>query len=358
MKIFQLLKIIFSLLTIIYSTILLGAHKSKIIKSDPGEIVFKLTLDTVFVASSSISVKPNLDFNKTPGQFVLPLDIIPLVGLPEDVEISFDRSQPMELKNFTPKTNRNEIVNNSPLENKQGTQYAHKAIRNDIYIEKSIQINGKYIYLLHINVIERIGNNWFWFKNTNVKLKWINNSRANVANQYLDQNKDLIRQDIINANHHNAHEYLTSNNLIRIDIDSNGYFRIPFDSLYAIYPSLNNIDNNFIQLFNNGVEQRIDIDPDLGIIFFGKEAPPPPGVEYDKNFYTSTNHYWLTWGIQEGLRYGIENVYPLLDISTIELPLSFVSKSKFELNEKEIGLGGVNANEQWDGFEHFFYENS
>ena len=100
MKMFQLLKIIFSLLTIICSGSLFGAHKSKIIKSDPGEIVFKLTLDTVFVNSSAISVKPNLDFNKTPGQFVLPMDVIPLVGLPEDVKISFDRSQPIELKNF------------------------------------------------------------------------------------------------------------------------------------------------------------------------------------------------------------------------------------------------------------------
>ena len=34
-----------------------GAHKSKIIKSSPGEIAFKLTLDTVFVNSSAISVK-------------------------------------------------------------------------------------------------------------------------------------------------------------------------------------------------------------------------------------------------------------------------------------------------------------
>ena len=161
MKMFQLLKIIFSLLTMICSTIVFGAHKSKIIKSDPGEIVFKLTLDTVFVNSSALSVKPNLNFNKTPGQFVLPLDIIPLVGLPEDVKISFDRSQPIELKNFSPKTNRYEIVNNSPLENKQGTQYTHKVIRNDIYIEKSIQINGEYIYLLHINVIEKIGDHWF-----------------------------------------------------------------------------------------------------------------------------------------------------------------------------------------------------
>ena len=125
------------------------------------------------------------------------MDVIPLVGLPEDVEISFDRSEPMELKNFSPKTNRNEIVNNSPLENKQGTQYTYKVIRNDIYIEKSIQINGKYIYLLHINVIERIGNHWFWFKNTNVKLKWVNNSSAKIANQYLDQNKKIKKQKFI-----------------------------------------------------------------------------------------------------------------------------------------------------------------
>ena len=171
----------------------------------------------------------------------------------------------------------------------------------------------------------------------------------------MDQNKDLIKQDILNVNHHNAYEYLTSNNLIRISVDSNGYYLIPFDSLYAINPSLNNIDNNLIQLFHDGVEQRIDVDPDLGIIFFGSEAPPPQGVEYDKNFYTSTNHYWLTWGTQEGLRYGIENVYPSLDMSTIESPLSFVSKNKFESNQKQIRLGGVNTNEQWDGFEHFFY---
>ena len=270
MKMFQFLKIIFSLLTIICSMTVFGAHKSKIIKSSPGEIAFKLTLDTVFVNSSAISVKPNLNFNKSPGQFVLPLDIIPLVGLPEEVKISFDRSQPIELKNFSPKTNRNEIVNNSPLENKQGTQYAHKVIRNDVYIEKSIQISGEYIYLLHINVIEKIGNHWFWFKNTTVNLNWVNNSSAKIANQFLYQNKDLIRQDILNVNHHNVYEYLTSNNLIRISVDSNGYYRIPFDSLYAINPSLDNIDNNFIQLFNNGVEQRIDIDPDLGIIFFGR----------------------------------------------------------------------------------------
>ena len=38
--------------------------------------------------------------------------------------------------------------------------------------------NGEYIYLLHINVIERIENHWFWFKNTNVRLKWINNNSA------------------------------------------------------------------------------------------------------------------------------------------------------------------------------------
>ena len=99
----------------------------------------------------------------------------------------------------------------------------------------------------------------------------------------------------MNTNYHNAHEYLTSNNLIRIDIDSNGYYRIPFDSLYAINPSLENIDNNLIQLFNDGVEQRIDIDPDLELYFWEGGTPPPQGVDYDKNFYTSTNHYWLTW---------------------------------------------------------------
>ena len=42
----------------------------------------------------------------------------------------------------------------------------------------------------------------------------------------FDQNKDLIRQDILNVNHYDVHEYLTSNNLIRIDIDSNGILNV------------------------------------------------------------------------------------------------------------------------------------
>ena len=354
MKMFQNFKIIFPLLLIISSSNTFGAYKSKIIKSNFGEMVFNLSLDTVIVYPSGISVEPRLSFNKTPGKFALPMDVIPLVGIPEDFEILVKRSEPIELKNFSPKTNRGEKVINASSVSKQDVRYISKLIENDVFIEKSIPANGQYIYLLHINVIERIGNNWFWYKDTDVHLKWDNNSSAMIANKYLDQNEQTPRQNILSTNL-NTHEYMTSNNLIRIDIDSNGYFRIPFDSLFTLNPSLTDADINLIQLFHDGVEQRIDVDPNFGIIFFGNEASPPAGVDYDKNFYTSTNHYWLTWGFQEGLRYGTENVYPMLDMSTVELPLSFVSNRKFELNEREIGLGGVNTNEQWDGFEHFFY---
>ena len=90
---------------------------------------------------------------------------------------------------------------------------------------------------------------------------------------------------------------MTSTNQIEINIDSDGYYRIPLDSLEALDPSIENEDLNTLQLFYDGVEQIIDVDTQLGLIFFGEDAPAPPDAEYDGNFYSKENSYWLTWGV-------------------------------------------------------------
>ena len=339
---------------IILKTIINGEHRSDVISSRNGEIIIRLSLDTVIVNKNSLTTIPGLSNEKAPGIFSLPKDVIPLLNVPKDAKIFFKRSDPILLKNFNAKINPYETLNiglSKKLENFQNNQ---RRYLDDIYIEQSKQINGEEVTLLHINVIKKIKNNWYWFKDTNVHLTWNERKIAKTLSQYLIDNQHPIRNNLIQLEQ-DIPEYMTSNNLIEINIDSDGYYRIPLDSLEALDPSIENEDLNTLQLFYDGVEQVIDVDTQLGLIFFGEDAPAPPDADYDGNFYGKKNSYWLTWGSNQGLRYEVENVYPSQDETSIQTPISFTSFEKFESNEKLIRIKDLNTNEEWDSFEHFYY---
>ena len=354
MKIYLNTIIRFIIPLLILKTIINGEHRSDVISSRNGEIIIRLSLDTVIVNKNSLTTIPSLSNEKAPGIFSLPKDVIPLLNVPKDAKIFFKRSDPILLKNFNAKINPDETLNiglSKKLENFQNNQ---RRYLDDIYIEQSKQINGEEVTLLHINVIKKIKNNWYWFKDTNVHLTWNERKIAKTLSQYLIDNQHPIRNNLIQLEQ-DIPEYMTSNNLIEINIDSDGYYRIPLDSLEALDPSIENEDLNTLQLFYDGVEQIIDVDTQLGLIFFGEDAPAPPDADYDGNFYGKKNSYWLTWGSNQGLRYEVENVYPSQDETSIQTPISFKSFEKFESNEKLIRIKDLNTNEEWDSFEHFYY---
>ena len=59
---------------IILKTIINGEHRSDVISSRNGEIIIRLSLDTVIVNKNSLTTIPGLSNEKAPGIFSLPKD--------------------------------------------------------------------------------------------------------------------------------------------------------------------------------------------------------------------------------------------------------------------------------------------
>tara|TARA_A100001011_G_scaffold88766_2_gene93179 strand:- start:18354 stop:22892 length:4539 start_codon:yes stop_codon:yes gene_type:complete len=329
-----------------------GHPQPKILRSSPGYLSLEFKVDTIVVSNNKLNVKPHAILDKTPGHYSVPIFQIPLVNVSTNAKINLVRSEPIELIGFNPKINENEKFNDGSIAPKDYLKNFPNS--KSMSISSSGEINGNQVSSLHLDIIKNINGKWFWYKKTNIELKWNNQKKAEILSDHL---MSPIRSPNIQIMSPNVQipDYMYSNNLIRIDINSDGFFRIPLDSLFSLDPSLQYVDHESIQLFNSGTEQLLDYDPDLGLIFYGKKAPPLTGVEYEYNLYTNTNHYWLTWGDSQGLRYSSENVYPLQDINQIDAPLSFNSIIKFEENDHFQSLPDQNTTDQWDSFDHYFF---
>ena len=74
---------------LILKTIVNGEHRSDVISSRNGEIIIRLSLDTVIVNKNSLTTIPSLGNEKAPGIFSLPKDVIPLLNVPKGAKILF-----------------------------------------------------------------------------------------------------------------------------------------------------------------------------------------------------------------------------------------------------------------------------
>ncbi|MFN2126862.1 MAG: C25 family peptidase propeptide domain-containing protein, partial [Anaerolineales bacterium] len=83
---------------------------------------------------------------------------------------------------------------------------------------------------------------------------------------------------------------------VKISVDKNGIYKVPFSGLDSIGFDTGSIDPATYQLFNMGNEVAIFVGADH-LLFYGEKMD---------SRYTGTNAYWLTWGESNGLR--MENI--------------------------------------------------
>ena len=350
---------IFFMVMVLLSTNVCGLTLPKIIYSGPGRLELECSIDTMLVDESHLNSIPFYSQDRSPGNFFLPIITIPLVNVPSDAKLSISRENPFPLTNFNPRINQNERFNDGSTLLKN---YTSDAINDFSYGQGSISSVGKIrednVSTVKINIVDKINGSWQWYGKTIINLSWDGNNQGAVLSEY-DFKKQNSIQVHSSISENLVPDYMHSNNLIRIDIDSSGYYKIPYDSLIVIEPSIALIDPNKIRLYKDGLEQLIDYNEEIGIIFYGEGVKPPSGSDYDDNLYTSINHYWLTWNQNsDGLRYGVENVYPSEGLDMVQIPVSFNSVIKYEKNDNYQQLANMNINEQWDDFDHYFYDPS
>jgi len=159
-------------------------------------------------------------------------------------------------------------------------------------------------------------------------------------------------------------DYQYSENIVKIVVDSTGWYQLSKSHLENHGVSLNNADPKTFQLWNEEDEILLFVEGEQDgifneedkILFRGEKNPAPINVPYKNNFYTDENIYWLTWGSHEGLRYGQENAFPSEDLPDWQKPIYFTQTIHIEKDEyfAKLGLASDKVHQQWDSFDHFF----
>ncbi len=159
-------------------------------------------------------------------------------------------------------------------------------------------------------------------------------------------------------------EYQFSPNLLEIRVDSLAWYHITYSELADSIADINAINPVTFQIWQGDREQPIYVrdnqdgsfDPGDEIIFRGRPPEPPPDTDYQANFYTGHNVYWLTWGGAPGKRYITESGYPGQPAELTYRPDYYRQTRHIERNDYFSRLGTMRQHEQWDRFDHFFMQ--
>jgi len=122
----------------------------------------------------------------------------------------------------------------------------------------------------------------------------------------------------------------------RIRVREEGFYQLTFAELAAAGIPVDTLDSATLQLFNQGVEVAIQVNPGASIVFYAQAVDSK---------YTRDNIYWLTYGKASGSRMGSRAVIP----ASASAPLSFDESIHLETNKYYTSRGEGE-------FEHFLWD--
>ena len=341
------------LILLVLNTYIFGLPDPLIKDSHPGMMILEFNVDSVWIQNGKFHTNPKLSVNVIPGEIPIPCFQTPLLDIPVNAILKVFRGKPKYLFQEEITLNPYERSSDGVSLTPYGKSSTHSFVAGDVGLQLSGKVSAEDITVLKTSVVDIIDGRWVWYPKTSVQLKWSGTKTGKLLSEKMRvQPMTPNKSEWENLSH--PAPYMFDENLIRIAVDSTGYFRIPLDSLVNQNAQIQNTDYSTFRLWSDGQEQMMYFDEDMGFIFFGEKALPPEGVSYQNNFYTPINYYWLTWGESQGLRYAEESVYPSLGENEVHSPYFFNCTLKIEKDQFFARLGTMNTHDQWDTFDHFF----
>lgn len=122
----------------------------------------------------------------------------------------------------------------------------------------------------------------------------------------------------------------------RISVREEGLYQLTFAQMAAAGIPVDTLDFDTLQLFHQGVEVAIQVNPGVSIVFYGQAL---------ESKYSRDNIYWLTYGKASGSRMGTRAVIP----ASASTPVSFSNSIHLENNKYYTSRGSGE-------FEHFLWD--
>ncbi|MFH1851996.1 MAG: C25 family cysteine peptidase [Candidatus Neomarinimicrobiota bacterium] len=338
----------------------------QIVMNRPGLLVLEVAIDTVFIKNQSeIITAPALEQSLVPGYPAMPVVAEVIVGVPPDATVEFFTDAAHTISGLVPVVTLQEQAKGIEYTVAGPTWNGSPYPAVNVQLTDAGRIRGHTSSILRVNPVLIVAGELIWHKNISVKLTW--SEPATTTPVLLSQINlsDLPRRQLPTLTRTTSTPaYQFSANLVRITIDTTGWYSLPRSTLVDSGLSIRNVDPATFRLWNADREILIYVEGQTAgefnrndrIIFYGEKNPPPAEAPYQNNFYTNENVYWLTWGGEPGLRYIAESAYPDLPENQVLQPPSFRHTEHIERDEYFARLGSMGTHQQWDTFDHFFME--
>ena len=338
--------------------------------NQPGQLVIEISIDSTWISSNDQMIRtiPNLENYFEPGLPIIPYyqEIFSGIPIDADVKVFSDNKELMGM--YSPnisgpeKSKGLEVEFELPVEDKFDGYFPNQSIK----LSPLKDVNGIPNSKIEIFPFSIQDGQLFVTKNISVQISWDAAAQSFPA-KILSKIpfKDLKSEKKLKKPAQNIiPDYQFSNNIAKIVVDASAWYKISNSELLSNGINLTGVNPNSIRAWNKEDEIILYIE-DGGdgvfnnedmIVFYGEINPSPEGADYDYNFYTDDNVYWLTWGAGEGLRFEEKNVSPDLLTSQVHIPEYFTDTLKVEKEQRYFRLNYNNNYlfQTWDVTDHIF----
>ena len=353
---------------IIFANLSFAVDAVEIKVNQPGKIIIEVALDTAWVSEkdNKIYTIPSLDSYFEPGLPLMPYFQDVLLGVPADAQFSIFQSEKQSLGKYTPiiiEQNKAKGTDHVvPIENHFDGFFP----KNVVEMSQTLSLNNLPNAKLKIFPFKIENGNLHYHRNMSVQILWDIYNQSKPAKR-LSKTKYNELQTGIKLNKPSANfvpEYQFSNNIAKIVVDSSAWYKITGSELLANGIDLSNIDPKTIRLWYKDDEMPLYLETkntngfsgDDMFVFWGEHNPPPEGADYEYNFYTNDNVYWLTWGGEPGLRFEEIDAALTLPANEVIVPEFFIDTLKVEEQIRYFRLYHNNKyfGNKWDVIDHIY----
>ncbi len=336
----------------------------------PGQLVIELSIDSTWISSNdqSIHTIPSLDTYFEPGFPIIPYYQEVLIGVPANASVRIFSNGREPLGDYNPtilgseKSKGLEVEFELPIESKFNGYFPNQNVK----LSPTKDVNGTPSSKIEVFPISIQDGQLFVTKNISVQISWdaaVHRSPAKILSK--TSLKELKSKKILKKPTQNIiPDYQFSSDIAKIIVDASAWYKISNSELLSNGINLAGVNPNSIRVWNK--DDEIPVYIEIGndgafnnedmIVFYGEINSSPEGRDYDYNFYTNDNVYWLTWGAGEGLRFAEKDVSPDLPASEVYIPEYFTDTLKVEKEQRYFRLNYNNKYlfQNWDITDHIF----
>ncbi|MBU0529790.1 hypothetical protein KKF86_08565 [bacterium] len=336
--------------------------------NQPGQLVIELSIDSIWISlhDQSIHTQPGMDAYFQPGFPIVPYYREVFIGVPANADVKVFSDNKKLVGSYKPNILGPETAKGIEFELSLESKFDGHFPKQNVRLSPIRNVNGTPSSKIEIFPFSIQESQLFITKNISVQISWDANIQSSPAKILSKTSLEELRarKKLPKPNEHIIPDYQFSNNIAKIVVDTSAWYGIANSELLSNEINLDGVNPSTIRLWKK--EDEIPLYVEYGndgsfnnedmIVFYGEKNPSPEWADYDNNFYTDDNVYWLIWGAGDGKRFTELDVSMNQPENTVYIPINYKFSEKIERDDEYVRLNKLNQYllQTWDVIDHFF----